>query len=80
MVLGSINESIEMTQQIMLFFIPGYYWDGSNIKTTGVALPPTQHINPKNGEIQYYVKPIGWGHSVYIRRQGIIDYIEGLNG
>lgn len=66
----------EMTKQIILKFLPGYYWDGKTIKSTGVALCPTQHINPKNGELQYYVRPLGWGHSAYIRHKGLVSYIE----
>jgi hypothetical protein len=41
-------------------------------------LPPTQHISPKNGELQYYVKPIGWGHSAYIRHKGLLEYIQSV--
>jgi len=67
-----------MTQQIVLDFLPGYYWDGMTLKSTGQALPPTQHINQKNGDLQYYVKPMGWGFSAYIRHQGIVDYINSL--
>lgn len=69
-----------MTQQIVLYFIPGYYWDGYTLQTTGVALKPTQHVDPKNGEIKYYVRPVGWCHSAYIRRDGILDYIKSLEG
>ena len=65
-----------MTQQVILDFLPGYYWDGFTLKSTGVALPPTQHVNPRNGELQYYVKPVGWCHSAYIRHQGIVDYVR----
>jgi hypothetical protein len=67
-----------MTQQIILDFLPGYYWDGFTVKSTGAALPPTQHISPKNGELQYYVKPIGWGHSAYIRHKGLLEYIQSV--
>lgn len=68
-----------MTQQIVLHFLPGYYWDGYTLKSTGTALTPTQHVDKKTGEIKYYVKPIGWCHSAYIRRQGIIDYLNNKN-
>ena len=67
-----------MTQQIVLDFLPGYYLDGLALKSTGHALAPTQHINPINGELQYYVRPIGWGHSAYIRHQGIVDYVKSI--
>ena len=65
-----------MTQQVILDFLPGYYWDGTTIRSTGAALHPTQHISPKNGELQYYVKPIGWGHSAFIRHKGLLDYMN----
>lgn len=64
--------------QIVLPFLPGYYWDGSTLKSTGVALHPTQHINQKTGEVQYYVRPVGWCHSAYIRHQGLVDYIDSV--
>lgn len=69
-----------MTQQIILPFIPGYYWDGRTLQTTGVALPPTQHIDPNSGELKYYVRPIGWCHSAYIRHLGILDYVKSIQG
>jgi hypothetical protein len=65
-------------KQVILYFLPGYYWDGRRVLSTGVALSPTQHINKKNGEVMYYVKPVGWPHSLYIRHQGILDYVETL--
>ncbi len=68
-----------MTQQVILDFLPGYYWDGATIKSTGAALHPTQHISPKNGELQYYVRPIGWGYSAYIRHKGLLDYIKSIS-
>ena len=65
--------------QIVLPFLPGYYWDGKTLKTTGVALSPTQHINKKTGEIQYYVKPVGWCHSAFIRHKGLVDYVKSIS-
>jgi hypothetical protein len=67
-----------MTQSV-LSFLPGYYWDGHNVQSTGVAIQPTQHVSKKTGEIIYYVKPIGWACSCYIRRNGIIDYLKTLD-
>lgn len=67
-----------MTQQIILPFLPGYYWDGRNLRSTGVSLPPTQHVSPDTGEVKYYVKPIGWSFAAFIRHQGIIDYVSSL--
>lgn len=65
--------------QAALPFLPGYYWDGKVLRSTGISLPPTQHINPENGEIRYYVKPIGWICAVFIRHQGIVDYVSRIN-
>jgi len=78
--LGFIDESDQMNKQVVLYFLPGYYWDGNTLRTTGASLPPSQHINPENGEIRYYVKPIGWSFAVFIRHQGIVDYVASLDG
>lgn len=66
-------------KQVVLHFLPGYYWDGSTLRTTGVTIAPSQHVSQKNGEIMYYVKPIGWACSCYIRHQGLVDYIASLD-
>lgn len=66
-------------KQVVLPFLPGYYWDNNTLRSTGVAGYPSQHVNLKNGEIMYYVKPIGWPCSCYIRYQGIIDYVHSLS-
>ena len=68
-----------MTQQVVLPFLPGYYWNGTTLKSTGASLSPTQHVNPLNGEVRYYVKPIGWGFAVFIRHLGIVDYVNSLD-
>lgn len=69
-----------MNTQVILPFLPGYYWDGATLKTTGASLPPTQHVNPDNGEIRYYVRPIGWDFAAFIRHQGIVDYVSKVTG
>lgn len=65
-----------MNSQVILYFLPGYYWDGNTLKSTGASIEPSQHINPENGEIRYYVRPVGWSCSAFIRRQGILDYLN----
>ena len=63
----------------ILGFLPGYYWTGDTLKSTGAALPPTQHMDPETGETIYYVKPFfscGPTVGLYVRRQGIIDYLK----
>ena len=60
----------------ILPWLPGYMWDGRTLKSTGAALPPTQHINPKNGELMYYCLPL-WGSGakvgLYVRHLGIVE-------
>ena len=46
------------------------------LKSTGACLPPTQHINPKNGELRYYCVPMwdgGGKVGVYVRHLVIIE-------
>lgn len=66
-------------KQCILPFLPGYMFDGNSIKSTGIAIPPTQHINPANGEIIYYLRPVfeyGSNIGMFIRHKGIIDWIN----
>ena len=58
----------------ILGFLPGYYWDGSQLKSTGAALSPTPHLDPTTGEIVYYVRPFfvdGPTVGLYVRHNGI---------
>ena len=62
----------------ILPWLPGYMLDNGQLKSTGIAVAPTQHVNPANGEVRYYVRPLwegGAGIGVYIRKQGILDAI-----
>lgn len=77
--MGFINESDQINRQVVLPFLPGYYWDGSNVKSTGASIEATQHVNPSNGEIRYYVKPVGWNCSAFIRHEGILDYLKKMS-
>lgn len=66
-------------KQKILPWLPGYMFDGKRVVSTGVALPPTQHVNPKNGEIMYYVRPLfvmGANVGMFIRHQGIVDWLK----
>lgn len=71
-----------MRRQTLIPFLPGYMFDGKRVVSTGVALPPTQHINPETGEVVYYVKPIfdvgGATIGLFIRHKGIIDWVDAL--
>ncbi len=69
-------------KQVIIPFLPGYMFDGKRLMSTGVAIPPTQHINKKNGEIMYYCRPI-WNYNskvgLFIRHNGLIDWMKTLN-
>lgn len=67
-----------MPQQI-LSFLPGYLWDGERLVSTGLALPPSQHVDKKSGDIIYYVRPLFSFNSkigLYIKRSGLIRAID----
>lgn len=64
-----------MTQAI-LDFLPGYMFVNGRLLSTGMALPPTQHINHETGELMYYVRPLydfGANVGLFVRHQGIVD-------
>lgn len=64
--------------QLLLSWLPGYYYDGRQLKSTGAALPPSMHVNPANGEIRYYCRPLfedGPNVGLFVRHQGIVDAI-----
>jgi hypothetical protein len=63
----------------ILSFLPGYMWNGSTLMSTGAALKPTQHMDPRTGDLVYYVRPLfdfGPKIGMYIRRSGIIRAVE----
>jgi len=68
-------------KQVIIPFLPGYMFDGHRLMSTGVAIPPTQHINRKNGEVMYYCRPI-WNYSsnigLFIRHKGLLDWMKTL--
>ena len=69
-------------KQLIIPFLPGYMWDGRTLKSTGVAITPTQHINKSNGEIIYYCKPL-WDYpgqkiGLFIRHKGLEDWVRGV--
>ncbi|HRD41697.1 MAG TPA: hypothetical protein PLI52_02890 [Prochlorococcaceae cyanobacterium AMR_MDS_5431] len=53
-------------------------WVGNTLISTGISIPPTQHINPSTGEPCYYVKPVNWPCGAYVRHKGIVDYVKSL--
>ena len=65
--------------QVILSWLPGYMFDGQRLISTGSAVPPTMHINPLNGEVRYYCRPIfthGPTVGLYVRHNGIVRAIE----
>lgn len=65
--------------QVVLSWLPGYMFDGQHLRSTGSAIPPTQHLDPKNGEVRYYVRPLfrdGATIGMFVRRKGIVDAIN----
>ena len=65
--------------QAVLSWLPGYMFDGHRLRSTGTALPPTMHINPENGEVRYYCRPIfthGATVGLYIRHEGIVNALK----
>jgi predicted rRNA methylase YqxC with S4 and FtsJ domains len=64
-----------MTQAI-IDYLPGYMYNGRSLVSTGVALPPTQHINKETGELVYYVRPLfehGANVGLFVKHRGIVD-------
>lgn len=67
-----------MTQAI-LGYLPGYAFDGRRIISTGIALPPTQHINPETGELMYYVRPLfesGPSIGMFVKHNGVVRSLK----
>lgn len=65
--------------QVVLSYLPGYMWVNGTLKSTGVAIPPTQHMDPETGDIKFYVRPIfshGPTVGLFVKRSGIIRSIE----
>jgi predicted rRNA methylase YqxC with S4 and FtsJ domains len=64
-----------MTQAV-IDYLPGYMFNGRSLVSTGVALPPTQHINKETGQLVYYVRPLfehGANVGMFVKHQGIVD-------
>lgn len=73
----------QQVKQAVLDFLPGYMFDGNKVVSTGVAIPPTQFIDKKTGDVKYYVRPVfEFGPIVgfYVRHKGIVDWINSTKG
>lgn len=65
-----------MAPQCILPYLPGYMFDGHRLISTGAAIPPTQHISQKTGELMYYVRPMfehGPTVGMFVRHNGILE-------
>ncbi len=62
----------------ILGWLPGYMYCNGTLKSTGAALPPTQHLDPDTGDTIFYVRPLfieGPTVGLYIKRSGIMRAI-----
>jgi hypothetical protein len=67
-------------KQAILGYLPGYMFAGNRLVSTGMALPPTQHIHPETGELVYYVRPLFDGPvqvGMFVRHNGIVESLTG---
>jgi hypothetical protein len=53
-------------------------WVNGGLVSTGAAVPPTQHINPRTGKPCYYVRPVGWCCGAYVPVEGVKAYVYSL--
>ena len=70
-------------RQVILNYLPGYMFDGKRLVSTGAAIPPTQHVDRKNGEVMYYVRPLfteGSTIGMFIKHSGIVKSIRNMKG
>lgn len=66
-------------QQVVLSYLPGYMWSHGTLLSTGAAIPPTQHMDKKTGDIKFYVRPLfpcGSSIGMFISKKGITSAIE----
>jgi hypothetical protein len=71
-----------MTQAI-LRYLPGYAFDGRKVVSTGIAIPPTQHISRQTGELMYYVRPLfenGPCIGMFVKHSGIVKSLKHTKG
>ena len=67
-------ESDVRSTQVVLSWLPGYYWSNGTLQTTGAAIPPTMHMDPESGEMIFYVRPIfesGSNVGLFIKKSGL---------
>ena len=47
---------VNLMVQVILSWLPGYFYDRGSLRSTGSAIPPTMHMR-NDGEIMVYVRP-----------------------
>lgn len=73
-----MSHDVKKTQAV-LSWLPGYMWSFGTLVSTGGALPPTMHLDPKTGEVKYYVRPIfrdGASTGLFLKKKGVEDAIR----
>lgn len=64
--------------QVVLSWLPGYFWVSGTLKSTGGAIPPTFHMR-EDGEIMAYVRPIfedGPTIGLFLKMSGVKAAVE----
>jgi hypothetical protein len=65
-------------KQVVLSYLPGYMWSQGTLQSTGIAIPPSQHMDRDTGDIKFYVRPLfpyGATVGMFVSRQGILESI-----
>lgn len=58
----------------ILGFLPGYMYCHGQLRSTGAAIEPTQHVDPTTGEIIFYCRPFFYSGptvGLYIKKSGL---------
>lgn len=66
-------------RQVVLSYLPGYMWSRNTLLSTGIAIPPTQHMDRNTGDVKFYVRPLfPYGSSIgmFVSRKGLLNAIE----
>ena len=64
--------------QVVLSWLPGYFYDRGTLRSTGSAVPPTMHLR-EDGEVMVYVRPIfreGPTVGLFLKMSGITAAVE----
>ena len=75
---GNLPAELLKTVQVVLSWLPGYMWDRGTLRSTGAAIPPTQHLR-EDGEVMVYCRPIfreGPTVGLFLKMSGIKAAVE----